>query len=101
MKYTYKWSKLESGGATFQDCSTPQNGIRSLAPPKPPVPLKKTISPPNAIYLSELIWRVRAKIGLDSWFWCLTKGFGVWGIIRDQFWEPQFDLKVKNCVDGL
>ena len=44
--YTYKWSKLESGGATFQDCSTPQNmtsceGIRSLAPKKPPGPLKK------------------------------------------------------------
>ena len=48
--YTYKWSKLELAGATFQDCSTPQNvtsceGIRSLAPKKAPEPLKKPFRP--------------------------------------------------------
>ena len=48
--YTYKWSKLELAGATFQDCSTPQNmtsceGIRSLAPKKAPEPLKKPFHP--------------------------------------------------------
>ena len=48
--YTYKWSKLELAGATFQDCSTPQNmtsyeGIRSLAPKKASEPLKKPFSP--------------------------------------------------------
>ena len=48
--YTYNWSKLELGGATFQDCSTPQNvtsceRISSLAPKKAPEPLKNHFAP--------------------------------------------------------
>ena len=43
---TYKWSKLELADATSQGFSTHKNktsceGIRSLAPKKPPGPLKK------------------------------------------------------------
>ena len=26
---------------------------------------------------------------LDTWFWCLTPGFWVWGIIWDHFREPE------------
>ena len=38
---------------------------------------------------------------LETWFWCQTPGFWVWGIIWDHFQKPQIDLKAKNWVDGL
>ena len=47
---TYRWSKLELEGATFQDCSTPQymtscEGIRSLALKKATEQLKIPFRP--------------------------------------------------------
>ena len=33
---------------------------------------------------------------LETWFWCLSPGFGVWEILCDHFQKPQNDLRGQS-----
>ena len=38
---------------------------------------------------------------LQTWFWCQTPSFGLWGITGDHFQKPQINLKAKALEASL
>ena len=38
---------------------------------------------------------------LETWFWCQTPCFWVWGIIWDHLQKPQIDLNVTNGLQQV
>ena len=38
---------------------------------------------------------------LETWFWCQTPCFWIWGIIWDHLQKPQIDLNVTNGLQQV